>query len=103
MDKNQKLNWVTGFWVQNKSMEKEIVTRKELYDLVWSVPLQTLSKKQAIAGVGRRKICVKMEIPLPRAGHRHSGHAAIIALELFVIATIYYLSGILLDSLKAAF
>jgi hypothetical protein len=59
MDKNQKLNWVTGFWVQNKSMEKEIVTRKELYDLVWSVPLQTLSKKQAIAGVGRGKICVK--------------------------------------------
>jgi hypothetical protein len=29
--------------------------------------------------------------------------AAVIALELFVIATIYYLSGILLDSLKAAF
>jgi uncharacterized protein YggU (UPF0235/DUF167 family) len=84
-------------------MEKEIVTRKELYDLVWSVPLQPLSKKQAIAGVGRRNICVKMEIPLPKVGHRNKGLAAVIALELFVIATIYYLSGILLDSLKAAF
>lgn len=57
-------------------MEKEIVTRKELYDLVWSVPLQTLSQKQAIAGVGRGKICVKMEIPLPKVGHRHKGLAA---------------------------
>jgi hypothetical protein len=44
-----------------------------------------------------------MEIPLPKVGHRHKGLAAVIALELFVIATIYYLSGILLDSLKAAF
>jgi hypothetical protein len=52
-------------------MEKETVNRNEIYDLVWSVPLQTLSKKQAISGVGRWKICVKMEIPLPKAGHRH--------------------------------
>lgn len=50
-------------------MEKETFTRNELYDLVWSVPLLTLSKKYAISDVGLRKICVKMEIPLPKAGH----------------------------------
>ncbi|HMT74374.1 MAG TPA: hypothetical protein PKA77_09910 [Chitinophagaceae bacterium] len=50
-------------------MEKETFTRNELYDLVWSVPLLTLSKKYAISDVGLRKICIKMEIPLPKAGH----------------------------------
>ncbi len=50
-------------------MEKETFTRNELYNLVWSVPLLTLSKKYAISDVGLRKICVKMEIPLPKAGH----------------------------------
>lgn len=50
-------------------MEKEILTRNELYNLVWSVPLLTLSKKYAISDVGLRKICIRMEIPLPRAGH----------------------------------
>lgn len=49
-------------------MEKETLTRKELYDLVWSLPLLTLSRKYAISDVGLRKICVKMEIPLPKAG-----------------------------------
>ena len=50
-------------------MEKETLTRNELYDLVWSVPLLTLSRKYAISDVGLRKICVRMEIPLPKAGH----------------------------------
>lgn len=52
-----------------KSMEKETLSRKELYDLVWSVPLLTLSRKYAISDVGLRKICIRMEIPLPKAGH----------------------------------
>ena len=43
--------------------------RKELYDLVWSKPLLTLSKKYKISDVGLRKICLKMDIPLPQSGH----------------------------------
>jgi hypothetical protein len=50
-------------------MEKEILTRQMLYDLVWSVPLLTLSKKYAISDVGLRKICLRMNIPLPKPGH----------------------------------
>ena len=50
-------------------MEQEILTRKELYDLVWSTPLLTLSKKYSISDVGLRKICIKMNIPLPRVGY----------------------------------
>lgn len=50
-------------------MNKEILTRKELYDLVWSSSLVSLSKKYSISDNGLRKICIKMNIPLPRAGH----------------------------------
>ena len=50
-------------------MIKEIFDRKELYDLVWSRPLLTLSKKYIISDNGLRKICIKMNIPLPQNGH----------------------------------
>ncbi|MDP2384764.1 MAG: hypothetical protein Q8M29_00200 [Bacteroidota bacterium] len=45
------------------------LNRKELYDLVWSMPMTALAKKYLISDSGLRKICVKMEIPLPKAGH----------------------------------
>src|ERR1700757_4370049 len=45
------------------------LNRKELYDLVWSIPMTSLAKKYLISDSGLRKICVKMEIPLPKAGH----------------------------------
>ena len=50
-------------------MEEITLTRRELYDLVWSQPMLTLSKKYSISDVGLRKICVRMNIPLPKAGH----------------------------------
>jgi len=50
-------------------MKKVILTRQELYDLVWSEPLLTLSKKYNISDVGLRKICIRMNIPLPQNGH----------------------------------
>ncbi len=34
------------------------LTRKELYDLVWSAPFTTLSKKYLISDVGLRKMCI---------------------------------------------
>lgn len=50
-------------------MEKVILSRKELYDLVWSTPLTTLGKKYNISDVGLRKICKKHNIPLPKQGY----------------------------------
>lgn len=50
-------------------MEKNVFTRKELYDLVWSESLLSLSKKYNISDVGLRKICIKASIPLPQNGH----------------------------------
>lgn len=46
-----------------------ILTRKELYDLVWSASMVALSKKYAISDNGLRKICQRMNIPLPTNGH----------------------------------
>ena len=51
-------------------MEEVKLTRKELYDLVWSKPMTFLSKKYNLSDVGLRKICLKMNIPLPKAGYR---------------------------------
>ncbi len=50
-------------------MEKQTFTRKELYDLVWSESLLSLSKKYNISDVGLRKICIRISIPLPQNGH----------------------------------
>jgi hypothetical protein len=50
-------------------MDNVKLNRKELYDLVWSTPMTALAKKYLISDSGLRKICVKMEIPLPKAGH----------------------------------
>lgn len=49
---------------------KEIqLTRKELFDLVWSESMLSLSKKFDISDVGLRKICKMMNIRTPKMGH----------------------------------
>ncbi|WP_157685261.1 hypothetical protein [Robbsia andropogonis] len=43
--------------------------RDELYEQVWSRPLTKVAKDYDISDVGLRKICVKLDVPLPAAGH----------------------------------
>jgi len=50
-------------------MEQVTLTRKELYDLVWAQPLSRLAKKYKISDKGLRKICKRMNIPIPAMGH----------------------------------
>ncbi|SDQ23585.1 hypothetical protein [Flagellimonas zhangzhouensis] len=50
-------------------METKTITRKELYELVWTTPLTQLAKQYNISDNCLRKICIKHEIPLPRVGH----------------------------------
>ncbi len=49
-------------------MEQVTLSRKQLYDLVWSESLLSLSKKYSISDVGLRKICNRMNIPVPKKG-----------------------------------
>lgn len=50
-------------------METITISRKELYDLVWSTPLTSLSKKYLISDNALRKMCIDMNIPMPKSGH----------------------------------
>ena len=50
-------------------MEKQSFNRRELYDLVWSESMLSLSRKYNISDVGLRKICIRMNIPTPENGH----------------------------------
>ncbi len=46
-----------------------ILTREQLYDLVWSEPMRLLSKQIGISDVAIAKHCRKMEIPVPERGY----------------------------------
>ncbi|MEO8236192.1 MAG: hypothetical protein ABI549_12305 [Flavobacterium sp.] len=50
-------------------MENIELTRKELYDLVWENPLSKLAKKYNLSDNGLRKVCKKLDIPLPKNGY----------------------------------
>ena len=50
-------------------MNNITLTRKQLCDLVWSTPLNALAKKYLVSSIELKKICVKMDIPLPKTGH----------------------------------
>lgn len=50
-------------------MENTILTRQELYNLVWENPLSKLAKKYNLSDNGLRKVCKKLDIPLPKNGY----------------------------------
>jgi hypothetical protein len=47
----------------------QILTREELYALVWQTPLSRLAKRFGLSDVGPRKICVKHGISTPPLGY----------------------------------
>jgi len=49
------------------------VTRGELYDLVWSIPMVTASQRYGLSDNGLRKICKKLDVPTPPRGYWASG------------------------------
>ena len=46
-------------------MKTQQVTRKELYDLVWSKTLSKLTEKYAYSNEGIKKICKDFDVPMP--------------------------------------
>lgn len=48
---------------------QKVLTRQELYDLVWSTPMLKLAKQFRLSDNGLRKICKKHDIPLPKGGY----------------------------------
>jgi hypothetical protein len=50
-------------------MESKTFSREELYNLIWSEPMSSLAKKYEISDVGLKKICLRMNVPVPQHGH----------------------------------
>jgi hypothetical protein len=50
-------------------MDQIILSRKDLYELVWQESMLSLSRRFNISDVGLRKMCIRMQIPVPPAGH----------------------------------
>ena len=50
-------------------MDKINLTRKDLYDLVWSKSVVAISKEYNISDAELRKLCQQMNISLPKNGH----------------------------------
>jgi hypothetical protein len=45
------------------------ISRRELYEQVWSVPMWTLGRKYGLSDVGLGKICKKNDIPRSPRGY----------------------------------
>ncbi|MEQ8835300.1 MAG: hypothetical protein RID07_00685 [Lacipirellulaceae bacterium] len=45
------------------------LTRRELYDLVWETPVDTLAKELGMSGRGLGKLCERNSIPVPPRGY----------------------------------
>src|SRR5690242_8602568 len=51
------------------SADDRFWNRDELYEEVWTTPMQTLAKKYGVSDVGLAKTCRKLFIPLPGRGY----------------------------------
>lgn len=47
----------------------EVLTREQLYELVWQEPMVVVAKRFSLSDVGLKKICAKADIPVPPRGH----------------------------------
>lgn len=57
--------------------ESKTISRKQLYDRVWSIPMQRLAEEYGLSNVGLAKLCKRHDIPPPQRGYwakRDAGH-----------------------------
>ena len=64
-------NWLHYIIRPRRDMHQEdiVITRDELYVQVWSRPMTILSKEYGISDVGLKKICNKLNVPVPGVGY----------------------------------
>lgn len=63
------MTYCTLYFKENRSMKTTELSRKELYDLVWSTSLSKLTQQYALSNDGIKKICKQFEIPMPDSGY----------------------------------
>ena len=47
----------------------QTIRREELYEQVWSVPIVRLAEKYGLSDNGLRKVCKRLNVPMPRRGY----------------------------------
>jgi hypothetical protein len=50
-------------------LSTQTLTRKQLYDLVWSKPMTKLARDYGLSDIGLAKVCKKHDIPRPPPGY----------------------------------
>lgn len=50
-------------------MAKHTLTRKELYDLIWTRPMWKIAPEFGMSGNGLAKLCRREDLPVPERGH----------------------------------
>lgn len=51
------------------SIDKRTFSRQEIYDLVWSTPIQKLAERFGLSDRGLAKICLRHQVPVPGRGY----------------------------------
>jgi hypothetical protein len=51
------------------------MTRRQLYDLIWSKPMRDAAGEIGISDVGLKKVCVRHRVPVPPQGYWNKVHA----------------------------
>jgi hypothetical protein len=63
------LIYISQHRVIRGKMMAERLSRKALYDLVWSEPMKTLTSRFGISDVALKKTCTRAAIPTPERGY----------------------------------
>ena len=50
-------------------MEAEVVSREELYEMVWSVPMVKVAEKFTVSGSYMARVCSALHVPRPERGY----------------------------------
>jgi len=53
----------------DEPQEKRTFTREEMYDLVWSTPIQKLAERFGLSDRGLTKTCIRHQVPVPERGY----------------------------------
>jgi hypothetical protein len=51
------------------------MTRRQLYDLIWSKPMRDAAADIGISDVGLKKVCIRHRVPVPPQGYWNKVHA----------------------------
>ena len=51
------------------------MTRRQLYDLIWSKPMREAAAEVGISDVGLKKVCIRHRVPVPLQGYWNKIHA----------------------------